>query len=122
MLDGCLLVLIQMHLDQLRSVQLDTNTLSNDFCWKDEVIEDVIVNSGQGTATWTLLFVWVWATATWFRENLALSTEHNMTAGEFLLQFTNQTGLYLLESLLLWNWNVNDDCLKYIELVISSKY
>lgn len=101
-----------MHLDQLRSVQLNTNALSNNLRWEDKVVEDVIVDSGQGTATGALLFVWVWATTTRLGKDLALSTEHNVTAGELLLQFANQASLDLLESLLLGDWNVDNDSLE----------
>jgi hypothetical protein len=101
-----------MHLDQLGTVQLHANTLANNLSGKDEIVEDVVVDSGQCTATWALLFVWVGASATWLGQDLTLGAEHNMTAGEFLLQFTHQTGLDLLEGLLFGNWNVDNDSLK----------
>jgi hypothetical protein len=108
----CLLVLIQMHLHQLRAIQFNTNAFANDLSWEDEIFEDAVVNSGQGTASWTLLFVGVWTTAFWLGQNSTFSAENNMTAGEFLLQFTQQTSLDFLESLLLGDWNVNDDSLE----------
>jgi hypothetical protein len=33
-------------------------------------------------------------------------------AGELLLQFADQTSLHLLEGLLFWNWNVDNDSLE----------
>jgi hypothetical protein len=35
-----------------------------------------------------------------------------VTSGEFLLQFTDQASLDLLEGLLFWDWNVDDDRLE----------
>jgi hypothetical protein len=116
----CLLVLIQMHFDQLRTIQLNTDTFANNLSWEDEIVEDVVIHGGQCTATWALLFVGVWASALWLRQNFAFSTEDDMTSGEFLLQFTHQAGLDLLESLLLGDWNVNDDCLKSKQNVETS--
>lgn len=116
MFDGRLLVLVQVHLNQLGSVQLHADTLANNLSGKDEIVEDVVVNSGQCTATWALLFVWVWATTTWLGQDLTLSAEDNVTSGEFLLQFTHQTSLNLLEGFLFWDWNVNDDSLKDLQL------
>jgi hypothetical protein len=108
----CLLVLVQMHFDQLRTIQLHTDTFAYNLSWEDEIVEDVIVHSGECTATWALLFVGVWASALWLGQNFTLGAENNMTSGEFLLQFTDQAGLDLLESLLLGGWNVNDDSLQ----------
>lgn len=66
----CLLVLVQMHFDQLRTIQFHTDALSNDLCWENEIIEDVIIDGCKCTTAWTLLFVWVGATATWLGQNL----------------------------------------------------
>lgn len=110
--NGGLLVLVQMHFDQLSTIQLHADTFADNFSWEHKIVEDGIVHSGQGTATWTLLLVGVWATALRLGKDLAFGAEHDVTAREFLLQLANQTRLDLLESLLLGNWNVNDDCLK----------
>lgn len=113
MFDGGLLVLVQVNLDQLRTVQLDADTFANDFSWEYQIFQHGIEHSGQCSGTWTLLFQWVACVTLWFWQNFSLSNENNMLSGEFLLQFTNQTGLDLLESLLLWNWNVDNDGLEY---------
>ena len=110
--DSCLLILIQMHLNQLRTIQLHTNALANNFSWEDEIVQDVVIDSCQSAATWALLFVWVRTTTTRFGQNFTFSAEHDMLAREFLLQLTHKTGLNLLERLLFWNWDVDDDGLK----------
>lgn len=112
MFDGCLLVLVQVHLNQLGSVQLHADALANNLSGKDEIVEDVVVHGSQSAAARTLLFVGVWATATWLGQDLTLSAEDDVTSGEFLLQFTDQASLDLLEGLLFWDWNVDDDRLE----------
>lgn len=101
-----------MHFDQLRTVQLDADALSDNLSWEDKIVKNAVINSGQGAATWALLLVWVGASALWLGQDLAFGAENNMTSGELLLQLTNQASLDLLESLLLGDWNVNDDGLK----------
>lgn len=110
--NGGLLVLVQMHFDQLRAVQLDADALSDNLSWEDKIVKNAVVDSGQGAATWALLLVWVGASALWLGQDLAFGAEHDVTSGEFLLQLTNQASLDLLESLLLGYWNVDNDGLK----------
>lgn len=113
MFNGGLLVLVQMHFDQLRAVQLDANALSDNLSWEDKIVKNAVVDSGQGAATWALLLVWVGASALWLRQDPAFGAENDVTSGELLLQLTNQASLDLLESLLLGDWNVDNDGLKY---------
>lgn len=108
-----------MHFDQLRTVQLDADALANDLSWEDEIVKNAIVDSSQGAATWALLLVWVGASALRLGQDLAFGTENDMTSGELLLQLTNQASLDLLESLLLGDWNVNDDGLKQDNQTVS---
>lgn len=109
-----------MHFDQLRTVQLDTDALSNNLSWEDEIVKNAVVDSGQGAATWALLLVWVGASALRLGQDLAFGAENNMTSRELLLQLTNQASLDLLESLLLGDWNVNDDGLKRDKQKVNS--
>ena len=101
-----------MYLDQLGTVQFHANALSNNLSGKDEIVKNVVVHCCQCTAARTLLFVGVWATATWLGQDFTLGAENNVTSGEFLLQFTHQTGLDLLEGFLFGDWNVNYDGLE----------
>lgn len=101
-----------MHFNQLRTIQFHTNALAHNLSWEDEIVEDVVVDSGQGATAWTLLFVGIGATTTGLGQNFTFGAEDDVTAGELLLQFAHQTSLDLLEGLLFGNWNVNDDSLK----------
>lgn len=112
MFDGGLLVLVQMDLDQLRTVQLDADALSDDLGREDQILEDGVVHGGQGTGTRTLLLVRVTTTALGLGQDATLADEHDVLAGELLLQLTDQPGLDLLEGLLLGHRHVDDDGLK----------
>lgn len=109
MFDGGLLVLVQMHLNQLGAVELDTDTLANDFSREDKILQDGIVDSGQSAGAWTLLFQRIARLAGRLGQNLALTDDNNVLARELLLQFAHQNDLDLLEHLLLWNGHVDDD-------------
>lgn len=110
--NGGLLVLVQVHLDQLRSVQLDAHTLADDFSREDQILQDGIVDGGQSAGSWTLLLVGVTAAALGLGQDTTLADEHDVLAGELLLQLTDQPGLDLLEGLLLGHRDVDHDSLK----------
>lgn len=101
-----------MHLDQLGAIQFDADTLANDFSREDQIFQDSIVDSGQGAGTRTLLFQGISGLASGFRQNFTFTNNNDMFAREFLLQFTDQNDLDLLEGFLLRNRHVNDDSLQ----------
>lgn len=107
--DGRLLVLVEMHLDQLRAVQLDANALANNLGGEHQILEDGVVDRGQRSRTWSLLLQRVACVARRLGQNLAFANEHNVLAGEFLLELAHQTGLDLLEGLLLGHRHIDDD-------------
>lgn len=78
--DGGLLVLVQVHLNQLGAVELDTDTLANDFSREDEILQDGIVDSGQSAGAWTLLFQRIARLARRLGQNLALTDDNNVLA------------------------------------------
>lgn len=106
-----LLIFVQMYFNQLGTIELDPDTFANNFCGEYQIFQDGIVDGSQGAGSWALLFVWVGASTTWFGQNFTFSHEDDMLAREFLLQLTDQARLDLLEGLLLWYGNVDDDCL-----------
>ena len=112
MFDGGLLVLIQVHLDQLGSVELDADTLADHLRREYQILQDGIVHGGERSGTRSLLLVGVAASTHRFGQNAALGNEHDVLAGELLLQLAHQTGLYLLEGLLFRHRHVDDDRLK----------
>lgn len=67
MFDGCLLILVQMNLDQLGTIQLDANALANDFSWEYQIFQNGIEHSRQCSGAWTLLFQWITGVTLWFR-------------------------------------------------------
>lgn len=112
MFNGGLLVLVQMNLDQLRAVQLDAHPLADDLSREDQILQNGIVHGSQGAGSWALLLVGVTTTALGLGQDTTLANEHDMFAGEFLLQLTHKTGLDLLEGLLLGYRDVDHDSLK----------
>jgi len=107
--DGGLLVLVQVHLDQLGAVQLDADALAHDLGGEDQILKDGVVHSGQSPGAGTLLLEGVAGLARGLGQNLALANHDDVLARELLLQLADQDDLDLLEHLLLWNGHVDDD-------------
>lgn len=108
-LDGGLLVLVQVHLDQLLAVELDTDALADDLRGEHQVLEDGVVHGGQGSGAGPLLLQRVPRLALGLGQDLALADEHDLLAAELLLQLTHDADLDLLEGLLLGHGHVDDD-------------
>lgn len=106
-----LLILVQVNLNKLGTVQLDADTLSNDLGREHQIFQNGIVHRGEGSRTWSLLLQRVAGVTRWLRQDFTFTYEDNMLAREFLLQLTDQTNLDLLESPLLWHWDVDDNSL-----------
>lgn len=47
---SCLLVFVQVHLNQARGIQLDADALSNNFCGETQVVQYRVMHSSEGTA------------------------------------------------------------------------
>lgn len=107
--DRRLLVLVQMDLDQLGTVELDAHALADNLGGEDEILEDRIVDRGEGSGTGPLLLQGIAGVARRLGQDFAFADEHNVLAGELLLELAHQTGLDLLESLLLGHRHVDDD-------------
>merc|ERR1712080_484356 len=97
-----------MNLEQAGTVQSDPNSLPYNLCGIDEVIQDVVVNSLQGAGVWSLLFEFVRLPGR-FGQDPPLCHEHHMFPREFLLQFSHQSGLNLLERFQLRDWHKHHD-------------
>ena len=97
-----LLVLVQVDLEESGAVKTDPGALANDLGGVDQVIEDGVVNSNQGTGHGSLLLKLV-GLSCWLGQDPSLGNEDDVLAGELLLQLANQTGLDLLERLQLGN-------------------
>ena len=79
-----LLVLVQMNLEQTGAVKTETNSLADNFCRVNKVVEDSIVNSHQSTTAWTLLLLPVHLPG-WLGQNPSLGDKDHMFARELLL-------------------------------------
>ena len=49
--------LIGFYLQETGGVKSDTGTLADDLSWEAQVLQDRVVDGGQGTAVWTLLLL-----------------------------------------------------------------
>lgn len=108
MVDTAPLLLIQDHLDGLAAVLLGADALADDLDGVDEVIEDGVVDGGQGTRARTLLGL-VGARvgrALGAGENAALSDEEDVAVGELLLELTGEavSVLVFVVTTQLWLW------------------
>merc|ERR1712080_791760 len=84
------------------------NPLSYNLSRVNQVIEDGGVHRLESTGDRPLLFQLV-SLPGGLGRNPPLGNEHHMLPREFLLQLADQSGLDLLESLQLWNWDKDDD-------------
>lgn len=112
MFDGGLLVLVQVHLDQLGAIQLDADALANDLGGEDQILKDGVVDGRQGAGARALLLQGIAGLARRLGQDLALTNHDDVLSRELLLQLANQDDLDLLEHLLLWNGHVDDDGLR----------
>lgn len=89
--DAGTLLSVKEDLDNLVAVLLGADTLSDDLSGVDEVREDSVVDSGESAGPWSLLGHT--AAARRKREDTTLRDEEDVTIGEFLLEFTGESGI-----------------------------
>ena len=78
-LNGGLLTFVQMDFDQFGAVQLDTNTLADDFSRVDQVVQSVLVHGRQCATDWSLLFVASSGFACGFRQDFSLRNRKKLS-------------------------------------------
>merc|ERR1719410_944928 len=105
-----LLGLVQMNLEKAGSIEPNSDSLSNNLCRVDKVIQDGVVYSHQGAGSWSLLLQLVCLPGGLGKDS-PLGNEHNVLAAELLLEFSHKPGLNLLECLLLRNRHEDDNSL-----------
>jgi hypothetical protein len=125
-LQRSLLGLVQMDLLDLLSVQLDSDALANNFGGVDQIGKVTFVDSSESAGTRALLLLQQTVLATeWLGDDSALKaskSQYNqvqaiiylgqnddVTATEFLFQFTDQFRMTLLEIAKLRERNPNND-------------
>lgn len=100
---------IQEDLGNLVAIDLGADTLSDNLSGVDEVVEKVLVNSGEGSGTRSLL-----GDARPPRrdgEDSAEGKEDNVSVGELLLEFAGKALLNFVELLEEWHWDKDDNSL-----------
>jgi hypothetical protein len=86
---------VEVHFEHSGSINLDAGSLADDLGGEHEVLEDSIVDSGQGSASRASLFSLLSVEA--LTEDSSLGNEHDVFAREFLAEFADQTELDSLE-------------------------
>lgn len=108
-LDGGLLVLVQMHLDETGSIEAYANSLAHNLCGEYQVLQDAVVHRGERAGVGALLLVALARLPRRLGEDLAVANKHHVLPGEFLFQLTHQADLHLLEGLQLGHRHIDDD-------------
>lgn len=94
---------VQQDLLDLVTTNQVSDSLTNDFSWENQIFQDLIVNSSQGSGSWSLLSLsgfsrWLW-------QDSSFSQEDDMTVLELLFQFSGQLDLDLVVGSQRWDWN-----------------
>ena len=94
---------VQQDLLDLVTTNQVSDSLTNDFSWENQVFQDLVVNSRQGSGSWSLLSLsrlsgWLW-------QDSSFSQEDDVTVWELLFQFTGQLGLNLVVTRQRWDWD-----------------
>lgn len=100
---------VKEDLEGLGTINLLTESLTNNFGGEDHIVQDGIVDSSQGTTSRTRLLVV--GTTSGNRQDTTLSNEDNVAVRELLFEFTGESDLNLLESTLKRNGDEDDNSL-----------
>jgi hypothetical protein len=85
-----------IHFGDLGLVKSEANALSSNLSGVDDIVEDSIVNSSQGAASWALLLL-DGVVASWLAEDASLSNDQHVLTAELLLELVHKSGLELAE-------------------------
>lgn len=105
-----LVLALQVNLKHPLSVNLDASALSSDFGGVNNILQDRILDSGEGTRTRTGSVAFL-VTGERLSEDGTLGNNQNMASGKLLLEFPYKSGLDLVERFEKFEWNVQDNCL-----------
>lgn len=100
---------IKENLESLGTIDLLTESLTNDFSRENEVIQDSIMDSSQSARSGTGLLTVV--TTAGNSQDTTLSNENNMTVRELLFELTSKTSLDLVETRLAGDRDKDDNSL-----------
>jgi len=99
---------IKVHLKNTASVHLASGALSSDLSRINNILENGILNSCKSTRARSQSLRLL-RTCVTLAENVTLSNNDHVTSRKFLLQLSHETCLDLLEGLLEFEWDVNDN-------------
>ena len=80
-----------VHLEQFRAVDGNTCPLANNLSWEDEVLQDLLVDGGEGAATGTLLLYA--GRPGGLAEHPTLRNKYDVAVRELLLEFADEANL-----------------------------
>lgn len=80
---------VDVHFDDFPAVGEDSGSFADDFGGEDEVLQDLVVDVGQGSGHGARLLLTTVAAG--FGHDTALADEHDMAVREFLLELTSQS-------------------------------
>ena len=94
---------VQQNLLDLGATNQVSDSLANNLGRENQVFQDLVVDSSQGSGSWSLLELlglsgWLW-------QDSSLSQENNVSVWELLLQLSGQSGLDLSVTSNRWNWD-----------------
>lgn len=84
---------VQQDLLDLRATNQVSDSLTGDLGREHQVLQDLVVHSGQGSGSWSLLELS--GLSSWLWQDSSLSQEHNVSVWELLLELSSQSGLNL---------------------------
>jgi hypothetical protein len=97
----------RIHFDQFAAIDIDSSTFANNLGGINQIFEQVLVDGSQSAGTWTLLLDAGFTGG--FSEDLSLGHNQDVAIRELLLQFTNQSGLDLVELFEQRDWDKDND-------------
>ena len=99
---------IKIHLKNTTSINLAPGALSSDLSGVHNILKNSILDTGKGARA-RAESLGLLGTSIALSEDVTLGDDDDMTSREFLLQLTDKTCLNLLEGLLVFEGNIDDD-------------
>jgi len=104
-----LILLVQKYFEEAGVIEAESSPLANDIGGKYEIVQNGIVNGGQGSTSWSLLSLDVIGFSG-LRQDLALADDYDLLAAELLLELSDQTRLNFVEVGEELVWHKNNNC------------
>ena len=112
----CLVLAIQVYLEDALSIGLDPCSLSYNFSRVADIVQNGILDLGESTRT-RAGSLGLLVAVVGFSQNGALGNDQDMTSREFLFQLSDQSSVDFLEGSQQFVWDVQDNGLLSIASV-----